>query len=276
MSITIWRKKFQESDQVSSMKVFFFSIGMILLYLVEGGPVDLFSHLMFTAHMVQMAVLYLIVPPLLLLGTPEWLMKAILRKPVIRQLVQVFSKPLIALLLFNGVFSFYHLPIVFDYVKSSELVHAIYTIVLFFLAMMMWWPIFTPIKALHTLSPLKKIGYMFGNGVIITPACALIIFADTAMYATYTDPAVWIKALELCVPASEISALGLIGPEMFNLLPPLDDQRMGGTIMKILQEIIYGIVLGYIFAGWMQKERKKDKIDLNDLMAPQHQQAFEK
>lgn len=268
MCITIWRRKFQGSSRVSGGKVSFFLVGMIFLYAVKGGPVDLFSHLMFTGHMVQMAILYLVIPPFLLLGMPSWLMKAIISKRIIKNLVEASSKPLIALLLFNAMFSFYHLPIVFDYIKSNEIVHAIFTTVLFFFAIMMWWPIFTPIIEYHTLSHLKKIGYIFANGIVITPACALIIFADTAMYTTYTDPKNWLNALTLCVPLSEISSLQLTGPEMFNLLPPLDDQRLGGTIMKILQEIIYGIVLGYIFAGWMKKERKNDEFELNELLSP--------
>jgi len=269
MAIKTWRSKFKGNNHVSAGKISFFVIGMVLLYLVEGGPVDLFSHLMFTAHMVQMAILYLLVPPLLLLGTPDWLMEYLINKPVINQLVKLFSKPLMALLLFNGVFSVYHVPIVFDFVKSDVSAHAIYTSFLFFFAVMMWWPIFTPIKELHTLSSLKKIGYMFANGMIITPACALIMFSFTPMYATYSDPKTWINALQLCVPASEISSLGLIGPEMFNLLPTLDDQQFGGILMKVLQEIIYGSVLGYIFIQWMKKERNQDEVELSQILSSQ-------
>ena len=43
------------------------------------------------------------------------------------------------------------------------------------------------------------------------------------------------------VPPDVLVNLNLSGPEMFNLLPVLYDQQTGGVIMKVLQEIIYGV-----------------------------------
>ena len=39
---------------------------MVLLYLIKGSPIDLMGHLMFKCHMVQMAFLLFIIPPLLI------------------------------------------------------------------------------------------------------------------------------------------------------------------------------------------------------------------
>lgn len=265
--INIWRNKFPDSGKVSKGKQIFFVIGMLLLYTAQGSPIDLFSHLMFTAHMVQMAILYLVVPPLLLLGIPDWLLRKIISFPFIKQLIKNLSRPLVALVLFNGIFSIYHLPAIFDIVKTDVWLHAIYTGILFFLAMMMWWPIFTPMIEMQKMSPLRKIAYIFANGAIITPACALIIFADTSMYATYSDPKIWLNALQLCVPRDMISTFSGIGPEMYNMLPTLEDQQLGGIVMKILQEIIYGSVLGYIFVQWMRQERIQDEKNIAKMIA---------
>lgn len=265
--INIWRNKFPDSEKVSKGKQIFFVIGMLLLYTAQGSPIDLFSHLMFTAHMVQMAILYLVVPPLLLLGIPDWLLRKIISFPFIKQLIKNLSRPLVALVLFNGIFSIYHLPAIFDIVKTDVWLHAIYTGILFFLAMMMWWPIFTPMIEMQKMSPLRKIAYIFANGAIITPACALIIFADTSMYATYSDPKIWLNALQLCVPRDMISSFSGIGPEMYNMLPTLEDQQLGGIVMKILQEIIYGSVLGYIFVQWMRQERIQDEQNIAKMIA---------
>ena len=57
----------------------------------------------------------------------------------------------------------------------------------------------------QTLSGIKKVGYIFADGILLTPACALIIFADTPMYATYSDPDVWGQVMSLCVGSSTIS-----------------------------------------------------------------------
>ena len=47
---------------------------------------------------------------------------------------------------------------------------------------------------------LKKVAYIFASGALILPACALIIFNDTPMYATYSDPEVWAAALDFVFP----------------------------------------------------------------------------
>ena len=45
----------------------------VLYYLAQGGPFELLGHLMFTFHMINMSLSYLIVPPLLLLGIPAFM-----------------------------------------------------------------------------------------------------------------------------------------------------------------------------------------------------------
>jgi putative membrane protein len=39
----------------------------------------------------------------------------------------------------------------------------------------------------------------------------------------------------------------------------VEDQQTGGVIMKIIQEIVYGTVIGYVFFRWARREREKEK-----------------
>jgi len=103
-------------------------------------------------------------------------------------------------------------------------------------AFMLWFPVFCPLPEYNRMSELKRMAYIFLNGVLLTPACALIIFAKAPMYAMYAAV-----------------------PESLLLLPMLDDQQLGGVIMKIVQEIVYGIALGYTFFRWYRRERKRDE-----------------
>ena len=50
---------------------------------------------------------------------------------------------------------------------------------------MMWWPMLNPLPEYQTLSDIKKLGYMFANGILLTPACALIIFDGTVVCNVY-------------------------------------------------------------------------------------------
>jgi putative membrane protein len=247
--------RFKDGTRAGHKQIVLFTTGIVLLYLVKGSPLDLLGHITFYAHMIQMASLYLIVPPFLILGTPDWLWRSILNKPVIKPFFAFMTKPLIALILFNGFFSFYHIPLIFDVVKTDMWLHAGYTSMLFVFAIVMWWPLINVLPEHQTLSGLKKVGYIFADGILITPACALIIFADTTLYATFSDPRAWAQALELCVPASTLSGLNLSGPEMFSSLSLLEDQQLGGVLMKIIQEIVYGVVLAHTFFAWFRSEQ---------------------
>ncbi len=101
-----YRTRFEHAEKVSKKQIFYFTSGIILLYIVKGGPIDLIGHIIFSAHMLEMAVMYIAVPPLLLLGIPVWLYSYITSFKAIQVILKLFAKPLIALFVFNGLFSF--------------------------------------------------------------------------------------------------------------------------------------------------------------------------
>ncbi|GCD83475.1 cytochrome c oxidase assembly factor CtaG [Parageobacillus thermoglucosidasius] len=259
MVVGPWRTRFTNEGPPTRKQKVYFVLGIVLLYVCQGSPIDLLGHLIFSAHMVQMAILNLLVPQLLILGIPNWLFERLLQIRPVKATVTFLTKPLVALVLFNGLFSLYHVPFVFDLVKSNALYHAVMTSMLFIAAWMMWWPLINKMTGWQSLTGLKKIGYIFADGVLLTPACALIIFAGKPLYATYYDPQMWMESLALCVPAGTLASLDLTGPEMFFSIPLLHDQQLGGILMKIIQEIVYGTMLFFVFMEWYRKEQEKEK-----------------
>lgn len=251
------RHLFEGTEKLTKKEGILFIISMLLIYIIKGSPIDLMGHLMFTFHMIQMAILFLLVPQLFLRSIPVWMWKKFIQLPFINPIFKLMTKPLIALVVFNGVFSFYHIPFVFDIVKTNIWYHAIYTIGLFILAINMWWPLLNRIDEQKPLTGVKKLGYLLAASVLLTPACALIIFNENPMYHTYTNVELWVQSLHLCVPPDMIQSLNLTNPEMFNLLPIRYDQQLGGVIMKVLQELIYGAVLYKIFIDWYRKEQEE-------------------
>jgi putative membrane protein len=260
--ITVYRRKhFDQSEPLKRSEITLFIVSIFLLYITKGGPLDLMGHLMFYAHMIQMAVLYLVIPPLLIVSIPAWVWRPILNNKAVKPFFNLFTKPLIALILFNGLFSFYHIPLIFDAIKMNMWLHAGYTGILFLFSIFMWWPLVNRLPEYESLNGLKKVGYVFADGVLLTPACALIIFADTPMYATFSDPTAWMQALKLCVPSTTLSNLNLSGPEVFNSMSLIHDQQLGGVIMKIIQEIVYGVILAQVFFNWYRKEQEDTEIN---------------
>ena len=270
---TTMRHRFKDTDPVTKKQLFFFMSGMVLLYVVKGSPVDLLGHILFSIHMVQMAILLLMVAPLIMMGIPNWMWKKVFDIKNFDRIITVFTKPILSLLLFCGMFSVYHIPIILDNVKLSPTLHSIFTVTLFISAVFFWWPIINTLKGQPKLHGLKKIGYIILSAILITPACSLIIFVDVPVYETYQSGAAWLQAMALCVPASTLeglAGLGVSGPELFTNMPTLVDQQLGGIIMKVIQEIIYVGVLGSIFIKWHREEQDNaEEITANALLERQ-------
>lgn len=248
------------ASPVPLRKKVFFLAGLFAFYMGYAGPFFILSHIMFSSHMFQMAFLYFIVPPLLLLGSPSWFFKPLLEKPVIRLLSRILLQPLVAILMFNLLLSLYHLPGVFDYLMTHYTPHRLYQLVTFFMASCMWWNLVSPVAEYNRMSELKKIGYVFANSALLLPACTLIIFADHNIYNTYADPNSWAYMLSLCLPPNTT-----VPPELFDslrLIPILEDQQFGGIVMKLTQEMVFVIVLITVFYQWVQREKKV--VDIND------------
>ncbi|SDW80065.1 putative membrane protein [Marininema mesophilum] len=213
-----------------------FLLGLCSLYGCLGSPIVLIGHELFSVHMLQQSLLYLVMPPLLIRGLPVWMWRRGFAEKWMQILFLPAQRPLISLVLFNGLFSLYHVPRVFDMLMSSELLHLFSHFVLILSAMLMWWPVMNPVKEQVNLTPLGKLAYIAGAGVLLTPACALIIFADHLLFASYSESG-----------------------QMFSILSPLDDQQLGGVIMKVIQEVVYGVMLGIVFFQWAREERAKEE-----------------
>ncbi|MFD2614904.1 cytochrome c oxidase assembly factor CtaG [Paenibacillus gansuensis] len=256
------RGRFEGSAPVSVGKQITFYTACFLFYLVQGGPLELLGHLMFTFHMVNMSISYILVPPLILLSVPDWMWRALFRKRF-NPKTSPWMHPIFTAVLFNVLFSLYHLPNIHDVIMTNYALHTAYYLVLLIASFMMWWNVICPVPEYNRLTELRKMGYIFLNGLLLTPSCALIIFAGEPMYAVYNNPQVWADAMGYCVPGDPAELLKLFqnGPaSVINLLPPLDDQQLGGVLMKLIQEFIYGAVLAYVFRQWFKRESKEDEL----------------
>ncbi|WP_400162544.1 cytochrome c oxidase assembly protein [Brevibacillus sp. TJ4] len=232
-----WHKRFADATPSTTKQRWLFVSALILFYAAEGSPIQYYGHhYLFSVHMLQQSILYFALPPLVLLAMPEWLLERIFRPKPLRVLLNGMTHPLVAALLFNSLFSFYHMPFIFDGAMANHTLMSVYHFILVATAFGMWWPIVSPLSDnKHQLAGLKKVAYIFANGVLITPACALIIFANEPLYQHYIN-----------------------APVMFLWQDPFGDQRLGGIIMKLMQEAVYGSVLAYVFYNWYKREKQDD------------------
>lgn len=268
LATTKFRGKFEKSEPLTIKQAVLFSLTIIILYAIKGSPLDLMGHLMFYVHGITMVIFVLLLPPLFIKAVPPWLWESLLKMRVVKAVFTVFTKPVMAIIVFNGLFSFYHIPAVFDLVMQNRFYHGSYSILLFVAAVCMWWSLLSPISDYRPLSGIKKVAFLFANGMLMTPACAMIIFANTPLYATYSDPEIWAKVMSLCVGSDAFANLNLSGPELFSSMNVLDDQRLGGVVMKIIQEIIYAVVLAQVFFEWYQKDQEESEKEVKQILDP--------
>jgi len=232
-------KEFKGGEPVPTIQRFYFVLGLIVAGGALGSPLStLGHHYLFSAHMLQQSLLYFVVPPLLWAGIPTWLFRSILPQAFRQKILPKITNAILAVFLFNGLLSFYHFPAIYDWIMSGEQpLAAVFAHTLLFLtAMQMWFVVTCPDPDLNQLSHLKKIGYVVLNGFLLYPACALIIFADNLIYKPFHAVQPW-----------------------FPFLTPLGDQQLGGVIMKIMQEGVFGIALGILFSRWYRKERSDEQ-----------------
>lgn len=204
-----------------------FLLALLILYLCLGSPIYGLGHLLFSVHMTQMAVLCFFVPPLLIMGVPADMIK----HRYILSFSKLLKRPMIIMVLFSGLFAFYHIPIVFDTVMTSPILYIGYHALLMITALGMWSPLVSPLS--QYLPKEKRKQYMYWSGAIILPACLLMVFAVQPLYKSFHDPATWQAALDACFGLDHMEDM----KKSLGLLPTMTDQRLGGVIMLALHKL---------------------------------------
>ena len=75
-----------DAEPATAAQKIMFIIGLAVFYLAQAGPFNLLGHVMFSFHMVSMALSYLVAPPLLMKGLPLWVWRKIIQWLPARQL----------------------------------------------------------------------------------------------------------------------------------------------------------------------------------------------
>ncbi|NEU31280.1 hypothetical protein GN156_10875 [bacterium LRH843] len=189
----------------------FFFLGLGILYVSTGSPLSTISHLSFSFHMIQMSVLYFIIPPVLLLGIPDLLLLNILKARIIRTFSKLVLAPKLALVIFAVLFLMYHFPVVLNVLSQSHFIRSGYTLLLLLLAFTIWWPIASPDPKLRYYKSEKK-RYVFLSGLLLMPACAFFII--TALMNDINNPFLTQLTAGFCLPVN-IQSLHLL-PPLFN------------------------------------------------------------
>ena len=237
LCVDAWRQRFANSTAVTRAQIACFALAMLTLVVALLSPIDeLADHYLLTVHMVQHLLLTLVMPPLLLLGLPAWLVRPVLRVPYARPVLRWLTRPIPAFLIFNAVFAGWHTPALYEWTLQNEAAHLAEHLLFMATAVLTWWPIVSPLPELpRQIFPVQVL-YLFLQGVVPTVLGGLITFAGDVLYPTYANaPRVW-----------GFSAL--------------DDQQAGGLTMWIPGSFIYLSALTVVFFVWFEGQETVGEI----------------
>lgn len=238
LSVGPLRTRFPGSTEVPSRHVVLFTVGLWSIFFALYSPLDpLSDHYLFSAHMIQHLLLVLVGPPLMLLGTPGWMLRPVLRVPGVYRIARLLTFPVLAALLFNIVFAIWHVPAVYEAGLNSITVHIIQHLTFIATGVIMWWPVLSPMKELPRLPYAGQVLYLFILSIPPAIVGALITFADGILYETYAQ-----------------------APEIWGISTQ-SDQQIGGVIMKLPGFLIFVTAAGIIFFNWAAREEEKDRLE---------------
>ena len=208
----------------------FFS-GLALLYLVEGSPLhDLAERYLLSAHMVQHLLLAYVVARMLLVGVPAWLWKVLLLHPRVFPVARVVLRPFVTFTVFGILFALWHVPPIYQAALLNSTVHHVEHVAYLITAMMLWWPILSPLEEIPRAPHLVRLAYLFVIPIAQLPVFAGITFHPDVIYPLYA-----------------------IAPRAFGL-DVMSDQALAGAVMKIFGLLFFGLPFARIFFDWYQRE----------------------
>ena len=232
------RERYGLADAVSSRQVATFTAGVMVIFLALVSPIHALSDTyLFSAHMVQHVLLTLVAPPLLILGTPDWLIRPLLRPNWSFRLVRVSTHPVVAFALFNIAFSMWHIPALYNLSVTNHGVHIFEHLLFMATAVLMWWPIANNVPELPRLSYPLTIAYLFLLSIAQLILFAPITFSREPLYQWYVEaPRIW-------------------------SISPLTDQQLGAIIMKMGGGALFLVLIVVAFFRWYNREEQRTKAE---------------
>jgi len=208
-----------------------FALALLTLFLsINGWLHDLSDYYLFSAHMVQHLLLALVVAPLLIMGTPGWMLRPALHLRLLGPVARWVTKPMRTFAIFNVVMCGWHLPPLYNLAMAHHPVHIAQHLMFLTAAVLMWWPILSPLPELPRLAYPLQMLYLFLMSIPMSIVAVYIAYADSVLYPAYA-----------------------VAPRVWGI-SPMQDQLVGGLIMWIPGGLYFFTIISVIFFRWQQHD----------------------
>ena len=228
-ALYLWRARVGAATgaTVTGLQKLSFFAGLFVMFASLNGPLhDLSDYFLFSAHMVQHLLLTLLLPPLLIAGTPGWMLRPLLRYTPIMAVAKFVTGPIMCFTIFNLVIAIWHIPLFYNAAMDNHNIHILEHLMFMAAAVLMWWPFMSPLPELPRLSYPGQMLYCFLTSIPMSVVAVYITMADRLLYPAYA-----------------------IAPRIWGITPTAD-QQIGGLIMWIPGGIVFYAIITVIFFKW--------------------------
>ena len=213
----------------------FWAAVLVLFFSLDGPLHDLSDTYLFSAHMLQHLILTLVFPPLLLYGTPAWVVRPLLRPRWVMALARVITRPLAAGVIFSTPIVFWHLPQFYELAMRHHNLHIVQHLVFIATSVVMWWPVLSPVPELPRASYPVQMVYLFLLGLPMSLVGALVTLADAPVYPFYVQAPLRVWGLS-----------------------PLADQEYGGLLMWVPGTLWFWGAMTVVWFRWASRDETGD------------------
>jgi putative membrane protein len=211
-------------------RLLFYGALVIMFFSLNGWLHDLSDAYLFSAHMVQHLLLALVVAPLMLMGVTGDMLRPALAVRGIGPVARWLTKPTHCFAIFNVVVAAWHLPPLYNYALAHHPVHIVQHLMFLAAAVIMWWPVLSPLPELPRLSYPGQMLYLFLMSIPMAIVSVYITYADTVLYPLYASaPRIW-------------------------GITPMNDQMIGSLIMWIPGGLYFYAIVSVVFFRWQQRD----------------------
>tara|TARA_R100000027_G_C2251454_1_gene94446 strand:- start:6015 stop:6677 length:663 start_codon:yes stop_codon:yes gene_type:complete len=213
-----------------------FYAALAISYLAVGSPLDQIGEdYLFSAHMVQHLILMYVTPVLFVIGMPADLTDIFLRRhPLLVKTLKRLLNPVVTGLIFTLSFSLWHVPTLYEAALANKTIHILEHLTIWLPSLGVAWNLFSSSKVLPPVSYPGRLLMLFILMIAQLPVFGILTMSGRVLYPTYE----W-------------------APRIIDL-SPIDDQVLGGLLMKVGGMLFVLPIFGYCFFQWSKLTQSDD------------------
>jgi putative membrane protein len=231
------RRPGSEERQTTGKQMTCFLLGCLFYLIALSPPLDDWSDFyLLSAHMLQHEIIMFAVAPLLLVGTPAWLLQPLANNRYTNKIGWVLTRPVVAGVISTVLVVLWHLPQAYNAALRHEPIHIAQHGAFLVAGLLAWWPVLGPLPAWPKIeSPPIQCLYLFLYNIPAGIIGAFITMSEPGFYDYYTNVR-RIFGIDLAM-----------------------DQELAGLMMWVGGSSIYLLWITWIFLSWAKKEEAADR-----------------